>query len=67
MAVSYKPLWIELTKRNLKKREFQMMAGLTSNVIANMGKNEYISMRNIEKICKTLNCTPNDVFEFNLD
>jgi len=29
-----------------------------------MGKNEYISMRNLEKICKALNCTPNDVMEF---
>lgn len=64
MTVSYKPLWVELAKRDLKKREFQSMAGLTSNIIANMGKNEYISMRNLEKICKTLNCTPNDVFEF---
>lgn len=64
MTVSYKPLWVELAKRDLKKREFQSIAGLTSNIIANMGKNEYISMRNLEKICKTLNCTPNDVFEF---
>ena len=64
MTVSYKPLWVELAKRDLKKKEFQSMAGLTSNIIANMGKNEYISMRNLEKICKTLNCTPNDVFEF---
>lgn len=64
MTVSYKPLWVELAKRDLKKREFQSMAGLTSNIIANMGKNQYISMRNLEKICKTLNCTPNDVFEF---
>lgn len=64
MAVSYKPLWVELAKRDLKKREFQSMAGLTSNIIANMGKNEYISMKNLEKICKALRCTPNDVFEF---
>jgi putative transcriptional regulator len=64
MAVSYKPLWVELAKRDLKKNEFQSMAGLTSNIIANMGKNEYISMKNLEKICKALNCTPNEVFEF---
>jgi putative transcriptional regulator len=64
MAVNYKPLWVELAKRDLKKNEFQSMAGLTSNIIANMGKNEYISMKNLEKICKALNCTPNEVFEF---
>ncbi|MBD8048125.1 helix-turn-helix domain-containing protein [Clostridium faecium] len=64
MAVSYKPLWIELAKRDLRKKDIQIMANLTSNLIANMGKNEYISMKNLEKICKALDCTPNDVFEF---
>lgn len=64
MAVSYKPLWIELAKRDLRKKDIQIMANLTSNIIANMGKNEYISMKNLEKICKALDCTPNDVFEF---
>lgn len=64
MAVSYKPLWVELTKRDLRKKDIQVMAKLTSNLLANMGKNEYISMRNLEKICKALNCTPNDVIEF---
>jgi len=65
MAVSYKPLWIELAKRELKRTEFQAMAGLSSNIIANMGKNKYISMKNLEKICVFLECTPNDVIEFN--
>jgi putative transcriptional regulator len=64
MAVSYKPLWIELAKRDLRKKDIQIMANLTSNLIANMGKNEYISMKNLEKICKALDCTPNDVLEF---
>lgn len=64
MAVSYKPLWVELAKRDLRKKDIQVMAKLTSNLLANMGKNEYISMRNLEKICKALNCTPNDVIEF---
>ncbi|WP_425294420.1 helix-turn-helix domain-containing protein [Mesomycoplasma ovipneumoniae] len=27
---------------------------MTTNCIANMGKNKYISLRNIEKICKAL-------------
>lgn len=65
MTVSYKPLWIELAKRELKRTEFQAMAGLSSNIIANMGKNKYISMKNLEKICVFLECTPNDVIEFN--
>lgn len=63
MAISYKPLWIELAKRELMKTEFQEIAGISSNVLANMGNNKPISMKNIERICKALNITPNDVFE----
>lgn len=64
MAVNYRRLWVELAKRELKKTEFQEMAGISSNLIANMGRNEYISMKNFEKICRVLECTPNDVIEF---
>lgn len=64
MAVNYRPLWIELAKREMKKTEFQEKVGLSSNLLANMGKNEYISMKNLEKICKFLECTPNDIIEF---
>ncbi len=51
MSVSYRPLWVELAKRDLKKIKFQEMTGISSNLLANMGKNEYISMKNLELIC----------------
>ncbi len=40
------------------------MAGLTTNVMANMSKDKPITIKNLEKICKALDCTPNDVFSF---
>ena len=40
------------------------MARLTTNVMAQMGKDKPITMKNIEKICKALKCTPNDIFSF---
>lgn len=43
--------------------ELCSLANLTGNVIARMGKNNYITMESIEKICLALDCTPNDVFE----
>lgn len=65
MSVSYRPLWIELAKRDLTKTEFQRIAGITSNVLANMGNEKAISFKNLERICRALDCTPNDVIEFN--
>ncbi len=64
MALNYKPLWIQLVKKDIKKVEVIRMAGLTTNVMANMGKNKPITMKNLEKICNALDCTPNDVFSF---
>lgn len=67
MSVSYKPLWLLLVIKEMKKTDLISIAGLTSNTLANMGKDEYISLRNLEKICRALKCTPNDVIEFKED
>ena len=64
MALNYRPLWIQLAKKDLKKTDVIAMAGLTTNVMAQMGKNMPITLKNLEKICKALNCTPNDVVCF---
>lgn len=48
----------------MKKKDLLEKTNLTTNCIANMGKNEYISLKNIEKICIALSCTPNDVIKF---
>ena len=37
------------------------MERLTTNVMAQMGKDKPITMKNIEKICRALSCTPNDI------
>lgn len=42
MGVSYRPLWIELAKRDMRKIDFQKKCKISSNLLANMGKNEYI-------------------------
>lgn len=64
MGVSYRPLWIELAKRDMKRIDFQKFTGISSNLLANMGKNEYMSMKNLELICRKMNLTPNEVIEF---
>ncbi|HEU9712243.1 TPA: helix-turn-helix domain-containing protein, partial [Streptococcus pneumoniae] len=40
------------------------MAGLTTNVMAQMGKDKPITFKNLERICKALSCTPNDIISF---
>lgn len=64
IALNYKTLWIQLAKKGLKKTEVIVIAQITTNVMAQMGKNKPITLKNLEKICNALECTPNDVFSF---
>lgn len=67
MALNYKPLWMQLAKKGLRKIDVIAMANLTTNVMAQMGKNKPITLKNLERICKALDCTPNDVISFDDD
>lgn len=51
-------------KKGLKKTDVIAMAGLATNVMAQVGKNKPITMKNLEGICKALDCAPDDVFSF---
>jgi len=63
MYISYKPLWHTLIERKMRKEDLRLAAGLTTNMIANMGKGKHISMETLTKICETLNCDISDVIE----
>ena len=64
MAISYNKLWKLLIDRNMKKKDLRIAAGLSTNVIANMGKNQDVSTESLRKICKALNCELSDIVEF---
>ncbi len=64
MAISYKKHWKLLIDRNMLKTDLRLAAGLTTNVIAKLGRNENVSTEVLGKICKTLNCDITDIMEF---
>nr|WP_242873244.1 helix-turn-helix transcriptional regulator [Oribacterium sp. KHPX15] len=47
----------------MRKEDLHIAAGLTTNMIANMGKNKGISMETLAKICDALHCDIIDVIE----
>ncbi|MDO4792661.1 MAG: helix-turn-helix transcriptional regulator [Filifactor alocis] len=57
-----KKLWIRLIEKNMKRTDLIKLTGITSNSLAGMGKDEYISMKNLERICRAMNFTPSDIF-----
>ena len=64
MAVDYVRLWKLLLDKGMKRTALKSEAGISSNVLARMGKNEYVSMESMEKICNSLDCRIEDVMEF---
>ena len=67
MHISYQPLRNLLKERKMRKEDLRLAAGLTTNMIANMGKGEYISMKTLVRICEALNCGILDVIELEQD
>lgn len=65
--ISYMPLWHTLLNKNMRKEDLRIKAGLTTNMIANMGKNKGISMDTLAKICDALSCEITDVIELSED
>ena len=63
MNISYQPLWNTLKERGMRKEDLRLASGLTTNMIANMGKGEHISMKTLLRICEALNCEITDVIE----
>ncbi len=64
MSVSYNKLWKLLIDRKMNRTDLRETAGISSNIIAKMGKNEYVSMESLSKICATLNCNIGDIMDF---
>ncbi|GHV79792.1 transcriptional regulator [Spirochaetia bacterium] len=64
MGISYKPLFMLLIEKGLKRTDLYKMADLNSFTIAKFAKGESISLEILERICKALGCKPSDVFEF---
>ena len=62
MSVSYKKLWKLLIDLDMKKKDLQQAAGVSSALIAK-GRNENVSTDSLVKICRALNCDIGDIME----
>ena len=56
MAISYKKLWKLLIDKDMKKEDLRIKAGISTNTIAQLGKNENVNTDMLAKICSALDC-----------
>lgn len=64
MAISYKRLWKMMVDKELSKTELTHLAGISTNAMAKLGRNEDVRVKTLEKLCTTLDCTLDDIVEF---
>lgn len=67
MTYSYNKLWKILIDRKITKTEMRKQAGITTNMLAKMGKDEPVSMETLAKICVALDCGLDDIVEIQKD
>ncbi|MBQ6407895.1 MAG: helix-turn-helix domain-containing protein [Butyrivibrio sp.] len=63
MKLTYDPLWDTLKEKKLKKTDLCDKAGLSRSTLAKMGKEEYVALEVVERICNGLSCQVQDVIE----
>ena len=61
--VSYKPLWYTLLSHDLKKTDLIKRGLVSSATMAKMGKNEYVALEVLDRICTDLGCPIEAVVE----
>lgn len=64
MPISYDKLWKMLIDKKMTRTELKDISGISFNVLARMGKNEFVSMESLFKICSTLKCNVGDIVDF---
>ncbi len=63
MAYSYNRLWKLMIDKNINRTALRKQAGITSNAMAKMGKNQPVNMEVLAKVCHVLNCGIEDIVE----
>lgn len=61
MAVNYDNLWKLLIDKKAKKTDLISEAKISSSALAKLGRNEYVSLQVIDKVCQYLNCDIADI------
>lgn len=67
MKANYKRLWHILLDRDMKKKELVQIAGISTYTINKLNKNENVTVEVLGKICKALDCSLDDIMEFEED
>jgi len=64
MGINYRPLWVQLAQKGIKKTDLYTLANLSTSTVAKLSKNQPVDGKVLERICAALNCQPVEVHEY---
>ena len=63
MAVRYNKLWKLMIDKKMNKTDLTHLAGISTNAMAKLGRDEDVRINILDKICAALDCTLDDIVE----
>ena len=59
----YSPLWETMQNRGVSQYQL-LKAGIDNKTLDSLKKNKNLTMVTLEKLCRIIDCSPNDVVRF---
>lgn len=66
IIIDYSPLWETMNKKGISQYALLKM-GVDNKTLDSLKKQKNITLLTLEKLCKILDCTPNDIICFTDD
>ena len=63
MTITYDRLWKLMIDKKINKTQLCEKAGITTNAMAKLGRNETVQVEILAKICNVLKCSIDDILE----
>lgn len=64
MPVSYNKLWKILIGKRMNRTDLKDAAGIGTTTLSKLGKDQFVSMEVLVKICDTLDCNIGDIVDY---
>ena len=63
VMICYAPLWDTMKQKGVSQYKL-LTSGIDNKTLDSLKKNKNITLVTLEKICRIINCSPNDVVRF---
>ena len=63
VIIDYSPLWETMERKGISQYQL-LINGIDNKTLDSLKKNKNITLLTLEKLCRIIGCTPNDIVAF---